>query len=71
MASQPPFFDYKARWADPLREKFVSQAEEKIFKDNDWPDGMRKYNIDGHIMIANVDDGSVFFNSKFETANLA
>jgi len=32
---------------------------------------MRKYNIDGHIMIAKVDDNSVFFNSKFETANLS
>jgi len=32
---------------------------------------MRKYNVDGHIMIAKVDENSVFFNSKFETANLS
>ena len=58
-------------FADPSRERFVSQAEEKILKENEWPDGMRKYRIDGHIMIASVDENSVFFNAKFETANLS
>ena len=32
---------------------------------------MRKFNIDGHIILSKIDENFVFFNSKFETANLS
>jgi len=31
---------------------------------------MKKHIIEGHIIIANVEEDSIFFNSKFETGNL-
>jgi hypothetical protein len=31
---------------------------------------MRKITIDGHIILNTTNDRSIFFNSKFETANL-
>ena len=57
-------------FCDPSQEKFVKSAEEQILKGHDWPDGMRKFKIEGQIMIAKVEDNTVFFNSKFESANL-
>ena len=70
VSDKPPFFRGKKMWADPRQEKFVNKAEEKILKSNKWPAGMKKWHTEGHIMIAKVMPNTVFFNSKFETANL-
>jgi hypothetical protein len=70
VSDKPPFFRGKKMFCDPRQEKYVNPAEEKIFKGHDWGDGMRKFKIEGQIMLAKVEDNTVFFNSKFETANL-
>jgi hypothetical protein len=70
VSDEPPFFRSKKTFFDPMQEKFVNTAEEKIFKNNVWPDGMKKYHIEGQIILANVDDSTIFFNSKFESGNL-
>mmetsp|Transcript_7340 Transcript_7340/g.11502 ORF Transcript_7340/g.11502 Transcript_7340/m.11502 type:complete len:106 (+) Transcript_7340:190-507(+) len=57
-------------FSDPRQERFVSKQEEKILTENQWPDGMKKFFIEGHIVLARVDERTVFFNSKFETGNL-
>lgn len=70
VSDQAPYFRGKPMFRDPKQEKFVSSAEERILKNNVWPDGMKKYHIEGHIILGSVDDSTIFFNSKFETGNL-
>ena len=70
VSDQPPFFRGKKMFCDPKQEKFVKPVEEQILKGHEWPDGMRKYLIEGHIILGQVEENTVFFNSKFETANL-
>ena len=53
-----------------MKPRFVNRAEERILKENVWPEGMRKYLIEGNIMLGKCTEKTVFFNSQFETANL-
>ena len=57
-------------FADPRQEKFVNRAEERILKENTFPPGIRTYHIEGHVILGQLDEYSVFFNSKFESGNL-
>jgi hypothetical protein len=47
VSDKPPFFRNKPMFRDPKLEKFVNRAEEKIFKNNEFGDGMKKYIIEG------------------------
>jgi hypothetical protein len=70
VSDKPPLFRGKPMWRDPRQEKFVNRAEERILKGTEWPDGMKKFTIEGQILLANVQEDTVFFNAKFETGNL-
>jgi hypothetical protein len=70
VSDRPQRFKGKVMFSDPRQEKFVSPAEQRILKGTAWPDGMKKFHIEGHVMLAKVEDSTVFFNSKFESANL-
>lgn len=48
----------------------MNRAEERILKDNVFPQGLRKFHIEGQVMLGQLDEYSVFFNSKFESGNL-
>jgi hypothetical protein len=52
VSDKPPFFRGKKMFCDPTQEKFVNTAEEKILKGNVWPDGIKKFHIEGHIIIS-------------------
>ena len=70
VSDKAPFFRGKPMFIDPRQERFVSAAEQRILNNKKWPDGMKKFNIDGHIVLHKPPENAVFFNSKFESANL-
>ena len=71
VSDRAPFFRGKPIWVDlHMKPRFVNRAEERILKENVWPEGLRKYHIEGHIMLSKCTDRTVFFNSQFETGNL-
>ena len=45
-------------------------SERKVFQSNVFPEGLRKFRIEGNIMLGKILDKTVFFNSKFESGNL-
>jgi hypothetical protein len=52
------------------RPDLINNAEKKVFQDNIFPQGLRKFNIEGNIMLGKIEEKTVFFNSKFESGNL-
>ena len=47
VSDQAPFFRNKIMFADPRQEKFVNHAEKRILLSNEWPDGYKKFKIEG------------------------
>lgn len=53
-----------------LNTELMINSERKVFQSNVFPEGLRKFRIEGNIMLGKILDKTVFFNSKFESGNL-
>jgi len=45
------------------RPDLINNAEKKVFQDNIFPQGLRKFNIEGNIMLGKIEEKTVFFNA--------